>query len=60
MSMNPGVTNLPVASITRAACALPSFPIATMRPFCTATSAGNHGLPVPSITRPFLINRSYR
>ena len=56
--MKPGATYLPVASITRAACAFGSAPTATMRPPLTAMSAGNQGLPVPSRTRPFLIRRS--
>ena len=56
--MKPGVTYLPVASITVVACASPSRPTATMRPSLTATSAGNQGLPLPSSTRPFRIRRS--
>ncbi len=38
--------------------ASPSRPTATMRPSLTAMSAGNHGLPVPSMTRPLRISRS--
>ena len=56
--MNPGATYLPPASMVRAACAFGSAPTAAMRPPCTAMSAGNQGLPVPSSTRAFLISRS--
>ena len=58
MSMKPGVTNLPGGVDHARGLRVASLPTATMRPFCTATSAGNHGLPVPSMTRPFPISRS--
>ena len=57
--MKPGVdVRCRVASITRVACAPASVPTATMRPSRTPMSAGNHGLPVPSSTRPLRISRS--
>jgi hypothetical protein len=58
MSINPGATYLPVASMTRVALASASVPTATIRPPRTPTSAGNQGLPVPSRTRALRIRRS--
>ena len=58
MSMNPGATTSPVASIVRAASASPSLPIAAIRPASMAMSASYRGLPVPSITVPFLMSVS--
>src|SRR4030095_14537215 len=52
MSMNPGATTLPVASITRAASPASDGAIAAMRSPSTATSARRAGAPVPSITAP--------
>src|SRR5687768_12381160 len=59
MSMNPGTTYRPVASITRVAVAPAKDPTVTMRPPRTPISAGNHGFPVPSSTRPLRTIRSY-
>jgi hypothetical protein len=51
MSTKPGVTSLPVASITSVA--VPSHaPTSTMRSPTMATSARRPGAPVPSITVP--------
>src|SRR5262245_58154241 len=50
--MNPGATIKFFASITRAARDGSMRPISAMRPFFTAISALNHGLPVPSTARP--------
>lgn len=46
--------------MTRLARAGSSFPIATILPLETATSAANHGAPVPSTTRPLRRSRSSR
>ena len=59
MSMKPGDTILPAASIVRAPRACSSRPMAAMRPSLTATSATYHGLPVPSTSFPPTITRSY-
>ena len=57
MSMKPGVTRQPSASMVRAA--LPStWPTAAIRSPCTATSAGVGSAPVPSTSVPFRITRS--
>src|SRR5689334_20215919 len=58
MSTNPGQTKRPPASITRAAGSAPSRPTAATRPSAIPTSAPNHGLPAPSITRPPRISTS--
>ena len=57
--MKPGATVIDVASMTVAAGASSGIrPIAAIVPSMIPTSAGNHGLPVPSTTRPFLIRTS--
>src|SRR6516162_2203245 len=58
MSMNPGATTSPRASIRRPADFCASEPIAAIRPARMPTSASNHGVPVPSITRPCSITMS--
>ena len=57
--MKPGETVSPRASITRAAAALPSRPMSTMRPPRMPRSAASHGLPLPSRTRPLRMSTSY-
>src|SRR5436190_20358352 len=57
--MNPGATVRPFASMTRAAAALPRRPMSTIRPARIPMSAESHGLPLPSMTRPFLMSTSY-
>src|SRR5262245_6916630 len=52
MSMKPGVTILPVASIRSDALRFVRFPIATTRSPLIATSAVRGSAPVPSITVP--------
>src|SRR5215475_6162728 len=59
MSMNPGATASPCASITRVALSPRRGPIAAMRPSATARSPPTPGLPVPSIRRPLRIRMSY-
>src|SRR5215470_6393497 len=54
MSMKPGATACPAASITRAASPASPGPTATIRSPSTATSARRAGAPLPSITEPFL------
>src|SRR5215510_3423736 len=54
MSMKPGVTAWPPASITRAASPVRPEPTATIRSPSTATSAARAGAPLPSIREPFL------
>src|SRR5262249_7362610 len=56
--MKPGVTTRPSASMERTA-APRSLPISVILPLRTPTSARNAAMPEPSITRPFLIKRSY-
>src|SRR6184192_3971475 len=52
MSMNPGATTCPRASITWRAWAAPSsLPTASIVPAAIPISPGNHGLPVPSAIR---------
>src|SRR3990172_12200306 len=58
MSMKPGATTRPSTSITRRAGAPSSRPTRAILPPSTATSARNHGFPVPSTTRAFLRTRS--
>src|SRR5687767_14502304 len=52
MSMKPGVTVLPVASMTRAAWPSSDGATAAMRSPSTATSARRAGAPLPSTTEP--------
>jgi hypothetical protein len=52
MSMKPGATTSPEASITRAASALARLPTASILPRDTPTSAGNRARPEPSTTVP--------
>ena len=61
MSMNPGTTIMPAASIRRAVCAASSVcgaATVAMRSPRIPMSARYHGLPVPSITRPLTITTS--
>src|SRR5262245_56307922 len=57
-STKPGATTMPSASMTSRA-ASRMRPMDTMRPWRTATSACWRGWPVPSISTPFLISRSW-
>src|SRR5215469_1708338 len=59
MSMKPGATTCPWASMLRSARGDPRLPTAAIRPSRTATSAAYHGVPVPSMTCPLRITRSY-
>src|SRR5512145_47013 len=52
MSMKPGATTWPLASMTRRAWPVRSGPTPTTRSFSTATSARRRGAPVPSTTSP--------
>src|SRR5262252_2656531 len=54
MSMKPGATVWPAASITRAASPVRPEPTATIRSPSMATSAARAGVPLPSIREPFL------
>src|SRR5207249_6240130 len=58
MSMNPGATTRPAASMRRLAGTPCRFPTAAMRSPTTHTSARDHGAPVPSTTRPPAKSRS--
>ena len=58
MSMNPGATTIPRASITRAAGSPSSLPMAAILPSRMPMSAEYHGEPVPSMIRPFRITVS--
>ena len=58
MSMKPGATICPEASISRCASRSSQSPTAVMRPLLIATSARRAGVPFPSITCPPRINRS--
>ncbi len=58
MSMNPGATTFPWASIVRFAAALPRSPIAAIRPSRIPTSPEYHGEPVPSTMCPWVITTS--
>src|SRR5215470_1721114 len=58
MSMKPGATTSPRASIVRVAVACASLPIFTMRSPLIAMSAAYAGRPEPSTTLPPLIKRS--
>src|SRR6185436_16871719 len=55
MSMKPGATIRPRASITRAASPARPGPTAAIRSPSTATSAARAGAPLPSTTVPFRI-----
>src|SRR5688572_30952326 len=57
MSMKPGASTCPVASITRRASPRLA-PMAVMAPFATATSARREAAPVPSRTSAPRISRS--
>src|SRR5262249_49304039 len=57
-STKPGQTTLPVASMTTRAVAPVSLPTAATRSPLTPRSPLNHGLPVPSMTRPLLMRTS--
>src|ERR1700688_1747271 len=59
MSMNPGATIRPCASMVFLREALDKLPMAAMRPSLTATSPAYHGEPVPSMIWPFAMTRSY-
>ncbi len=52
MSMKPGATTWPAASITRVASPARRGPIAAIRSPSSATSAGRAGAPLPSMTEP--------
>src|SRR5436309_3052429 len=58
MSMKPGATTIPRASMLRHAGAPESRPIAAILPARIPTSAAYHGEPVPSITWPLWMTRS--
>ena len=58
MSMKPGATTCPAASVTRAPSAARSRPTAAIRPSRTSTSARRSGAPVPSTTVPPRMSRS--
>src|SRR5215213_5969869 len=58
MSMKPGATTRPRASMVRVAVACARFPIFTIRSSLIATSAVYAGRPEPSTTLPFRIKRS--
>src|SRR5215813_5453121 len=58
MSMSPGATTCPRASITRRAGRAERGSTAAIRPSSTATSASRPGAPLPSMTRPPRISRS--
>src|SRR5215471_2985971 len=57
MSMNPGATTWPAASITRAASPESLGATATIRSPSTATSAARAGAPEPSTSEPFRTRR---
>src|SRR5262245_27986396 len=59
VSIKPGHTTSPVASIVSEAFAPASEPTSTMRSAFTAMSARKAGLPVPSTTSPLRIRTSY-
>gem|GEM_PF-5540490 len=58
VSMNPGQTTRPSASITDSASAPERSPMAAMRSPLIPRSARTAGAPVPSKTCPFLMRRS--
>src|SRR5205807_1693594 len=58
MSMNPGATTRPLASIVFVAFTSSARPTAAMRWPVTATSPANHGLPLPSTILPPRMSRS--
>src|SRR6266702_701175 len=55
MSMKPGATISPLASMVRAAWPVRAGPTAAIRSPSSATSAATPGAPLPSTTVPFLI-----
>src|SRR2546426_1311390 len=55
MSMKPGATTSPLASMVRAAWPVRAGPTAAIRSPSSATSAATAGAPLPSTTVPFLI-----
>ena len=57
MSMKPGATTCPAASITRVLSPASLGPTATIRSPSTATSAARAGAPLPSTSEPFRISR---
>src|ERR1700733_9849813 len=59
ISMNPGLTTSPDASMTRLALAPSSVPMAAMRSPRIAISPAYHGFPVPSRMWPWRISTSY-
>ena len=59
MSMKPGATTSPLASISRFALPAGTRPTATIWSPRIATSPWNHGLPVPSTILPLRMTRSY-
>ncbi|MNT63429.1 hypothetical protein D3C72_2012460 [compost metagenome] len=59
VSINPGATIRPVASISVSALAVERLPIATISPSITPTSAARRGAPVPSMMSPLRMSRSY-
>ena len=59
MSMKPGATVRPEASMRRVAGAPARFPIVAIRPSRMPTSAETAGVPSPSITDPPVMTRSY-
>src|SRR5215469_2848008 len=58
MSMNPGATTMPWASMVCLAAATGSLPIATIRPLRIPMSPEYQGDPVPSMMWPFLMRTS--
>src|SRR5579863_5061178 len=58
MSMKPGATTIPCASIVFFADAPARFPIAAMRPSRMPTSPEYHGEPVPSMMWPWRMTTS--
>jgi hypothetical protein len=58
MSMNPGATTMPRASIVRFVGASARRPMAAIFPARIPTSAAYQGDPVPSMTWPLRITRS--
>jgi hypothetical protein len=58
MSMKPGATTLPLASIVRLRAAEERLPMAEMRPSRIPMSPEYHGEPVPSMMCPLVMTRS--
>ena len=59
MSMNPGATTMPAASMVFSAVAPTSAPTAAIRPSRIPTSPEYQGEPVPSMMWPLRMMRSY-